>query len=316
MTIPKNTASLTSRRQFCTTVAATASASVVGMPARSAEENQKPRLNYILSSAMYGYTALEEILPEVQKTGATAIDIWPKVHGNQREQIDEMGFNRFVDLLRKHDVRLGAITCYSLGPFNLQKEMQIAKRLGGHGVTLVCGARGPKDLSGTELKSAVADFSEKLKPHVEAARSLGCKIAIENHANSLIHTHDSILWFAEMAHSSSLGLAFAPHHLPQDAEKIASLAGAVCRKIFLFYAQQHGMGSSQKLPQDQMLTQMPGRGPLDFAPIMKNLIRHDYRGLTEIFMHPVPRGIPILDTTPAITEEINRSRAYLDKCLE
>jgi hypothetical protein len=40
-----------------------------------------------------------------------------------------------------------------------------------------------------------------------------------------------------------------------------------------------------------------------------------YRGWTEIFMHPVPRGIPIRDTTPAVTTEINCARDYLAKCL-
>jgi hypothetical protein len=29
-------------------------------------------------------------------------------------------------------------------------------------------------------------------------------------------------------------------------------------------------------------------------------------------MHPVPRGIPILETTADVTREINRSRAYLE----
>jgi hypothetical protein len=40
-----------------------------------------------------------------------------------------------------------------------------------------------------------------------------------------------------------------------------------------------------------------------------------YQGWTEIFMHPVPRGIPILPTAAEVTAEINRSRAYLEKCL-
>jgi hypothetical protein len=40
-----------------------------------------------------------------------------------------------------------------------------------------------------------------------------------------------------------------------------------------------------------------------------------YSGWTEIFMHPVPRGIPILETASAVTAEINRSRDYLNKLL-
>ena len=57
---------------------------------------------------------------------------------------------------------------------------------------------------------------------------------------------------------------------------------------------------------------MPGRGKLDFAPLVKALKRIKFNGWTEIFMHPVPRGIPILDTTAKVTAEINRARAYLE----
>jgi hypothetical protein len=42
----------------------------------------------------------------------------------------------------------------------------------------------------------------------------------------------------------------------------------------------------------------------------------DYQGWTEIFMHPVPRGIPILETTAKVTAAINKSRAYLAECLK
>ena len=81
----------------------------------------------------------------------------------------------------------------------------------------------------------------------------------------------------------------------------------------MFYAWQHGMGCSKKLPKEQELLQMPGRGELDFAPLLSALASVDYQGWTEIFMHPVPRGIPILETTAEVTAEINRSRAYLAK---
>jgi hypothetical protein len=40
---------------------------------------------------MYGYTDIHEIIPDVSKTGASAVDLWPMVHGNQREQLDKMG---------------------------------------------------------------------------------------------------------------------------------------------------------------------------------------------------------------------------------
>jgi len=49
------------------------------------------RFKYLLASCMYGYTDIHEIIPDVSKTGASAVDLWPMVHGNQREQLDKMG---------------------------------------------------------------------------------------------------------------------------------------------------------------------------------------------------------------------------------
>ncbi|MEZ6134460.1 MAG: hypothetical protein R3C53_06080 [Pirellulaceae bacterium] len=36
-----------------------------------------------------------------------------------------------------------------------------------------------------------------------------------------------------------------------------------------------------------------------------------HTGWTEIFMHPFPRGIPILETAAEVTAEINLARKYL-----
>ena len=68
----------------------------------------------------------------------------------------------------------------------------------------------------------------------------------------------------------------------------------------------------KKLPKEQELLQMPGRGDLDFAPLIKALSDINYHGWTEIFMHPVPRGVPILETTKEVTAEINSARDYLE----
>ena len=84
----------------------------------------------------------------------------------------------------------------------------------------------------------------------------------------------------------------------------------------MFYAWQHGMGCSKKLPKEQELLQMPGRGELDFQPLVSALKDIRYRGWTEIFMHPVPRGIPILETAREVSTEINQARTYLDDFIQ
>ena len=268
------------------------------------------KFRYMLATPMYGYASLEEILPDTAKIGATAIDVWPKVHGNQREQITEMGEDRFRELLSRHQVKLGCITQYPLGPFGLKAEMSIANRLGCP--LIVTGAEGPKGLKHGELKKAVNEFVEKMKPHLEVAAANGITIAIENHGNTLMDSADALRHLVELRPSEHLAVALAPYHLPQDPELLAKLIRDLGHGIALFYAWQHGSGCMQAQAKEKELLQMPGRGELDFAPLVQAFRDIEYSGWTEIFMHPFPRGIPILETTTAVTAEINRSRQYLE----
>lgn len=269
------------------------------------------RFRYMLASCMYGYETLGKILPEIAATGAEAIDLWPKVHGNQWEQMKEMGEARFAELLKKHHTKLGCLTHYKLGPFGLQEAMKVANRF--ECSTIVTGGKGPKGLQGSELKSAVRAFVEKLQPHLELAEELGVTVAIENHGNNLIESSDSLKWLLEFRPSQHLAVALAPYHLEQHSGRLADLIRKLGDGIQVFYAWQHGMGCMKKLPKEQELLQMPGRGTLDFGPIVQALKGIQYKGWTEIFMHPVPRGVPILDTVNEVTAEINRSRSYLEQ---
>ncbi len=60
---------------------------------------------------------------------AVSIDIWPRPHADHREQVQEMGNPQFLRLLEEYQVRLGVITRYDLGPYNLQDEMHVLKQL-------------------------------------------------------------------------------------------------------------------------------------------------------------------------------------------
>ncbi len=302
-----------SRRDFLRHGTALAAGTALCPWLLAAQEKPGFQFKYLLGSCLYGYKDLEEIVPEVRKTGATALDIWPKVHGNQREQLDEMGHEKFLALLEKHKVTLGCITQYKLGPLNLQPEMKVASQLGCQ--TIVTGAVGPKGLSGDELKQGVAEFLEKMKPHVAAAEEAGVTVAIENHGNSLIQSPDSLKWLAELNHSDHLKIALAPYHLPQDPQLLAQLVRDLGPAIHVFYAWQHGTGSSTPQPKEKELLQLPGRGELDFRPIVEALVETDFQGWTEIFMHSFPRGTSMLEETAAITAEVNRARAYLEDCL-
>ncbi|MCA9054195.1 MAG: sugar phosphate isomerase/epimerase [Planctomycetaceae bacterium] len=282
------------------------------LAAAETEKNSREQafeFRYILGSCMYGYTPVEEVVPEVKKIGATAIDIWPKVHGSQREDLDRLGEEKFAELLHNHDVQLGCITQYKLGPFGLQDEMRMAQRLGCS--VIVTGAKGPKGLTGDELKAGLRTFIDEMQPHLAVAEETGVTIAIENHGNNLVDSPDSIRWLLELCPSPNLGLAMAPYHLPQETEVLCSLIRDAGDRLKMFYAWQHGMGCMEKLPKEQELLQLPGRGDLGFGPLVKTLRETKYQGWTEIFMHPVPRGVPILDTTAEVTAEINRARDHL-----
>ena len=271
------------------------------------------KLNYIVASCMYGKAPLAEIIPEVRETGAGHIEIWAERHGNQREQIDEMGEAAFRDLLEASDVQLGSFTCFKYGLFNMRGEMELVKRLGGD--LVICNSGGPKELEGDALRSAVQEFAEKLRPEVEFAEQTGVVLGLENHSGGLISSPESIRLLLEQIPSDSFGLAMAPYHLPQDTDVIGQLIRDLGSRLVHFQAWEHGMGCMTKLPKDQELMQLPHRGPLDWTPILAALKDIDYSGRVEIFMHPVPRGIPILETTAEVTAEINQARHYLEDCL-
>ncbi len=301
-----------SRREFGAFVAGAAVTAACARTLTAAAGNDF-RLRYIVASCMYGKTPLDQILPEVRKTGAAHVEIWAESHGNQREQIDELGVGRVRKLLDAHDVKLGSFTCFKFGIFNMQEEMRLVKQLGGDMV--ICNTGGPKDLTGDDLKAAVQDFADELRPHVEVAEDLGITIGIENHSGGLVSSPESQLRVIDALPSTHLGIAMAPYHLPQDTDVISKLIRDLDERLVHIQAWEHGMGCMQKLPKEQELMQLPHRGPLDWVPLLAALKAIDYQGRTEIFMHPVPRGIPILDTTAAVTAEINAAREYLETCL-
>ncbi|HUT23099.1 MAG TPA: TIM barrel protein [Sumerlaeia bacterium] len=307
-----------SRREACRMLAGGAAGlglggtDLLGVRNASAQGAGLFSLHFILASSMYGKMPLAEILPQVRRVDATHIDIWPKPHGNQREEMEEMGHDKFAKLLDQHRVKLGMLTRYDLEPFKLEDEIKVAGRFGAR--VIATGSRGPKDAKGNDLKRAVGDFVEKMKPHADAADKAGVTIAIENHANALIASPDSIKHFAESTEKvTGLGLALAPYHLPQKPQLIAELIEALGPKLAHFYAWQYGKGASEKMPKEDEMLQLPGRGPLDFKPLLTALRKINYAGWISIFMHPVPRGVPILPTAEEVTAAIEKSRRYLAK---
>lgn len=296
------------RRRFIQSLSALATA-----PAFAAETAAPWKLNYMLASSMYGNLTLAEILPEVRKTGATAIELWPKKHGTQREEMDAIGHDKFAGMLKEHGVGFGGTTRYDLGPLKLEKEIAIVKKFGG--TFIITGGKGEwKNVTPLQLKANVKGFVEQMKPHAALAAESGVTIGIENHVNNLIDKPDSLKWLADdIRNMPGIGIAFAPYHLPQDTALLADLIRHIDKKMTLFYAWEHGMGCSKPMPKEEELQQMPGRGPLDWKPLLQALKETNFTGPTEVFMHPTPRGIPILPTAAETTAEIVRGGQHLDE---
>jgi sugar phosphate isomerase/epimerase len=273
-------------------------------------------MRYVLSSAMYGSLPVEQVLASVKKTGAESVDIWRKVHATHREQISEMGDEKFQKLLKRHDSKMSISTCYPLGPFRQDAELRWVKKNGGRMTVCGSGSMGEKDPKGAEAKRQVKAFFEKLKPHYELAGELGVTMVIENHKNSMLSSPDSIRYFGELNPSKNVGVAFAPHHLYDAIEEIPNLIRELGQENIPFiYFQEHHPSSKTKMQKEDELKQLPGYGALDYVPIIAALKEIHFDGLAEIFMHPVPRGIPVLPTAEEINAVINKSRAYLTECL-
>jgi hypothetical protein len=192
--------------------------------------------------------------------------------------------------------------------------MKWMKTFGG-GI-VVTGSGGPKGLPVSELKAAIRGFLERMKPHVATAEANGVTIAIENHSNSLLHHPDSLRYFAEFNRSAHLGVALAPHHFHPWIDQLPGLIRDLgAKQIPFMYFQEHSEGISQKVAKEIELRQLPGfGGGLDYRPVIKALADIRFAGLVEIFMHPTPRGVPILPTVAEITAAINRSRDYIERC--
>lgn len=305
------------RRQFLVG-AATAACCLPTL--RAADPPAPPfRLRHLLASALYGDLPLADILPEVAATSCDALDIWCQVHGTQREQATALGDEAFAALLTTHGVRLGASTKYPGGPTQQQEEMAWVKRHGG--ALIVTGSRsvakGQPEPSGEEAKTAIRKLLADLEPHVAKAADLGVTLALENHSNQILCHPDALRYFAEFNRSPHLGISFAPHQLHRWIEQIPTLIRDLgARNLPHVYFQEESPGRHQLMAKEIELQQLPGfGGGLDYQPLIQALRDVRFTGWVEIFMHPTPRGKPILPTIPEIRATLLKARSYIDDCV-
>jgi protease I len=302
---------LLSRRGFTARAVAGLAAISAGAASAAAAPAAAWTPRFVVASCMYGTAPLETVLAELPRLGTPLVDLWPRHHGSQREDAAALGDEAFAALLEEHAARLAMTTRYDLGPARLREELPFLARHGG--TLVVANTGGPAGLPAADLRREIGRFIEAMKPVVEAAEQHGVSIAIEGHSKMLVGSPDSLRIFAELAPSPRLGIALAPAHLPQDAALIAALVRDLGPALAHVYAWQHSAGvfDMKPVPLETQLEQLPGVGPLDFRPLMQALREIGYAGLIEPFMHPTPRGIPIVPETAGVTERIAAAQRHL-----
>ncbi len=302
------------RRDFVRIGAGSALAAGQVVSAIAAEPKRDAfKLRYVLSTNQYGTLPIQDIVPEVKTAGYEGLDIWAGRWGNQREQIDFMGHEKFAAILKEHGVKVSCYTCMHPGFGKSEPHLRAMLKFGGN--QIVAGfpnAPGGKDLRGDALRKAIRGSLETLKPIIGVAGELGVELAIENHLNGLLETPDGVRMLAEESKEKHVGISFAPFHLPQEPELLGKLVDDVASKIFYYYAWQLGDGSGDLAPSKQK-RQLPGVGPLDFKPMLAALKRRKFNGYTSIFMHPSPRGSALASGVKEVTTELGKARAFLDK---
>ena len=296
----------------CTAIVATSDA---GSPAAQPLDRRVTNAasdgpNWMVASCMYGTMPLSVIAAEMRKLGCSTLDLWPRVHGDQREQAVRMGADAFRLWCEDQNIRIGCLSAYRLGIENLRGEILAAAKW--LCPTVVVHGGGKPQASFDSTRRAIDAMVGRADPTLRMAADHGVTVMIENHGSSMVDTVEATLHLADAITDTPAKVALAPAHLPQDADALADLVRRLRDRLGMFYAWQYGNGFREKMPVDKECAQLPGQGPLDFGPIVSALAEINFRGFTEVMMHPTPRGIPIAETAGAVTQCIHRSHQYLE----
>jgi sugar phosphate isomerase/epimerase len=251
----------------------------------------KPVWTLRLSGSSINFSALsiEQACQRIAALGFEAIDIWSAHAGcpHLDDVAKRLGPTGLKDLLARNRLKLYSFSVYAGG---YPRYAELLGQAGG-GVA-VRGSAGP--CKPEELTSRMKAFLEALKPDLALAEKHNSCLAIENHANSLLHTLDSFKAFCELNRHPRLGIALAPYHLQSIRVSVAEVVAVAGRQLLFFYAWQNA-------PAEQ---QLPGFGPADCGPWLAALAKADYRGYVTPFMHRELKP-------DAMSAALARSRDYL-----
>ncbi len=286
------------RRTFLKAVAISGAA-VVATPALStwaqgSRTGKKWRMRLSTSSIHFMGLPIEQACERIARLGFEAIDIWSAHQGcpHLDDVAKRMGPDGLKEVLARNRLKLFAFSVYAGG---YERYAELLGKAGG-GVA-VRGSSGP--CKPEELTARMRKFLDGLKPLAELAEKHDSYLAIENHGNALLCSHDSFKAFVDNNTSPRLGIALAPYHVQRQKESVTEAIRICGKQLLFFYAWQSYKGAEQ----------LPGVGPTDMTPWMRALADIRYRGYVNPFMH----GHSEPDV---MTANLAKSRDYLRKCYE
>lgn len=262
--------------------------------AQASGTGKKWRMRLSTSSIHFMGLPIEQACEKIARLGFEAIDIWSAHQGcpHLDDVARRLGSEGLNELLTRNKLKLFAFSVYK-GGYERYAEL-LGKAGGGVAVRGSSGACKPE-----ELTARMRKFLDDLKPLAELAEEHNSYLAIENHGNALLCSQDSFKAFVDNNTSPRLGIALAPYHVQKQKESVTEAIRICGKQLLFFYAWQNCKGSEQ----------LPGVGPTDMAPWMRELAEIGYRGYVNPFMH----GHPEADVMAA---NLAKSRDYLKECHE
>lgn len=229
-----------------------------------------------LSSVMFSGLPLADFCAESARLGFKGIDLWGPFGGCRHlPEARALGAKAFLELLKKHGLELGAWTTYRT-KVDRQGFPGFAEFIGACGGGVVVRESKYDKVETLQLEAAMGGFFGELRPEIELAREHKVKLAIENHAGAILNSIESIRMFVKLNPAPEVvGIALAPYHLQNAKAPVVEAIEACGNQLLFFYAWQSEAG----------VKQLPGHGPIDFAPWLDALARQNYGHWMTPFMH-------------------------------
>lgn len=264
------------RRRFLKGVAM--AGATMGFPCLFSSEEKgnswQPKL--ALSSVMFSGLSLEEFCTQAAKLGFKGIDLWaPFGQCRHLEEARQLGADGFRKLLERSGLEIGAWTTYRTkvdqGGFP-----GFAEFIGACGGGVVVRESKYAKVGRSRLEETLKTFFLELQPEIDLARKHRVKLAIENHGDALLDTIESMEMFVKLNPAPDVvGIALAPYHVQAIKAPVTDAIAACGSQLLFFYAWQLADGTSQ----------LPGHGPIDFAPWLQALEQRQFHHWMTPFMH-------------------------------